>query len=134
MRLVGEIDCRVLDSVAEFRCACGVERGEIRGRTAADEKSPGCFGKTAEAPKPIDDTQLHRGRGRAAEPGAIENVEPGNERVRHRADEISRAGNEREEARMIDVKIVWENVFLEARQQLAQVGWVFWRATRKARD
>src|SRR5205814_2251286 len=113
MGLVGEIDRRVRDSVAEFCRARRVERGEIRGGTAAHEKSTGRFGKPAEAPEPIDDVQLDRRRGRATKPGAVENVETGNECVRHRADKISRARNEREEARMIDVKIVWENVFFE---------------------
>src|SRR5205814_5424661 len=114
MRLVGQIDRRVRDSVAEFCRPRCVQRGEIRGGTAAHKKSAGCFGKTAEAPEPIDDVQLDRRRGGTAKPGAVENVETGNERVRHRADEISRARNERKEARMIDVKIVWKNVFLEA--------------------
>src|SRR5204862_7899138 len=40
--------------------------------------------------------------------------------------------NEREEARMIDVKIVWENVFFEAREKLAHVRRAFGRAVGKA--
>src|ERR1051326_1426620 len=105
MGLVGKINRRVLNSIAKFGCARGVQRGEIRGRSAADKKSTCSFRKTAEAAKPIDNGQLDGRRGRSAEPGTVENVEAGSERVRHRADEIPRARDESKEARMIDGEI-----------------------------
>src|SRR2546423_1119990 len=122
MRLVREINRRVRDSVAEFSRSRRVQRGKICGRTAADEKSAGCFGKTAEPAKPINDVQLDRRGGRAAEPGSVENIEAGSKRVRHRADEIAWARNEGEKAWVIDVEIVWKNVFLQSRQELVRFG------------
>src|SRR5204863_541415 len=70
---------------------------------------------------------LDRSRGRSAEPRSVENIETGGERVRHRAHEIVRARNEREETRMIDVQVVRENIALELREHFAWITSSLWR-------
>src|SRR5437868_369212 len=95
------------------------ERRQVRHRAAADEKTARAFRQFAHAAEPTDDSTFERGRRRATEPGAVENVEPGGECIRHRADEIVWPGHKREEARMIDMQIVREDFALELRQQFA---------------
>src|SRR5688572_33323179 len=100
MRLVGEINRRTLNLVAQFSASRGVESGQIRHGTAADKEAAGRLRETAKAPEPIDHVELERRRGRTAQPRPVENVEPGSERVRHGTNEISRPWNESEKARM----------------------------------
>src|SRR5947209_11056145 len=121
MGLIGEINRGSPNVVAKFCGPGGMESGEVRGRSAADKKAAASLWKTAKAPEPIDHSELDRRRRGAAQPGAIENVEAGGERVPHRADEISGAGHEREEARMIDMKIIAEDVALEPSEQLIRI-------------
>src|SRR3954452_20845591 len=104
-----------------------MQRREIRGGTAAHEKATTGFRKTAETPEPTDHSQLHSGGGRSAEPGAIENVKARGERVSHGADVVPGSRDEGEEARMIDVKIAWEHLALEAREELVGIGRRLWR-------
>src|SRR5205823_5083383 len=106
-------DRRVVDPVAEFCGTGGVQRREIRGGTAADKKSAGSFRKSAEAPEPIDHGQLDGRRAGSAKPGAVEDVETRGKRVRHCADEISGTRNESKKARMVDMQVIWKDLFLE---------------------
>src|ERR1700704_5300663 len=118
MGLVGEINRRALDPIAKLCATRGMKRGQICGRSATNEKSAGRFRKTAEAAEPIDHGQLDRRRRRAAQPGAVKNIEAGGKRVRHRAHKISRPGNEGEETRVIDVHVLWKNFLFQVSQKL----------------
>src|SRR2546421_3614905 len=128
MGLVRKINRGILNPVAEFHGARGMERGQVRRRPAADKKSAGRLGKTAEAAEPIDHGQFDGGCGRSTEPGSIENVKPGSERIRHGADKISGTGNESEKAGMIDMQIVRKNILFQPGQKLMRVagclGWI----------
>src|SRR5438270_6442580 len=103
------------------------QRGEICHRTAAHEQTAGGGWKSANSAKPANDSQFDRGGGRSAQPGAVENIETGRERVRHCADEIVRTRNKREETRMIDVQVVRKNLALELREQFAWITSSLWR-------
>ena len=111
----------------------GEQAGDVGHRSAAHEQASGGFRKSAPPAEPADYLQLKCGSGRAPEPGAIENVEPGGKRVGHGADEIVRPGDEGEKARMIDVKIVWENIALQAREKLMRIGGSIARHAREQR-
>src|SRR5207244_12012342 len=54
-----------------------------------------------------------RSSGRSDDTRSDENIETVGDLVRHRAHEIVRSRNEREETRMIDVQVVRENIALE---------------------
>src|SRR6267143_4795501 len=89
------------------------QAGHIGNRTAADKQTANRRWQSTDSAKPLNHSELERGRSRAAEPRTIENLESSGERVRHCADKIVRPGNKREKARMVDVQVVWENIALE---------------------
>src|ERR1700726_2562771 len=121
MSLIGEINRRVVYAVLKQSMTRRDERGQVRHRSTADEQTPRCFRKSANATKPAHQPELDRRRSRSTEPCPVENVEPGGERVRHRAHEIVRAGNEREETWMIDMQVVRKNVALQLREQFVWI-------------
>src|SRR5205807_6550811 len=55
------------------------------------------------------------------EPGAVENVKAGGNRVRHDTYEIVRSRNESEKPRMIDMQIVRKNVALELGEKIVRI-------------
>src|SRR6266480_6924257 len=113
MRLIGEISRRVVDAVLQQRMPRRDQRGQIRHRATADEQTARGGWESANSTEPAHHSQFDRGRGRSAEPGAVEDVEAGGERVRHCADKIVRSRNESKKARMIDMQVVWKNIALE---------------------
>jgi len=84
--------------------------------------------------EPPNEPQLHRGRGRSAEPRSVENIETGGERVRHCAYEIVRTGNESEKTGMIDMQIVGQDFALELGEELAWIASVFRRFKIEQRE
>src|SRR6266581_7060600 len=113
MRLIGEINRRVVDAVLQQRMPRRDQRGQIRHRATTDEQTARGGWESANSTEPAHHSQFDRGRGRSAEPGAVEDVEAGGERVRHCADEIVWSRNKREKPGMIDMQIVWQDVALE---------------------
>ena len=101
--------------------AGGHQSGHIGNRTAADEQTAGGWGHCANAAKPSNYSELKRGRGRSAKPGAIEDIEPGSDRIRHCAHEIVWSRNKREKPGMIDMQIVWQDVALELREKFVRI-------------
>lgn len=75
----------------------------------------------AEGAQPIDDGEFHGRGGRSAEPCSIKNVAPGGEGVGHGADEVVRAGDEGEEAWVIDLEVVGEDLAFEEADQFEGV-------------
>ena len=122
MGLIRKVNGRAVHSIVQERVTRGQQSGHVGDRAAANEKAAGCFGKSAPLPKPFDDLEFHRGRGGATEPCPIKDIESGGERICHRAHEIVRAGNERKKTRMVDVKVVRENLPLQSGQELLRIG------------
>src|SRR5689334_9121391 len=118
MSLIREINRRAVDSILKQSVPGCDQRRQIRHRSTADEQ-PACrVRKSAASTKPAHHAEFYRRRGRAAEPCSVENVEPGGQRIRHRAHKIIWPGNEREKPRMIHVQVVWKNILLQLRQQI----------------
>ena len=134
MRLIGEINRGAGDAVLQHRMPRRDQRGEICHRTAAHEQTAGGGGKSANSAKPANDSQLDRGGGRSAQPGAVENIKTGRERVRHCADEIVRARHKREEPWMIDVQVVRKNIALELREEFVRIAGGFRRILIEQRN
>jgi hypothetical protein len=112
--LVGEVDRPFLDPqplCLQLHVAGGAEGGQVGHRPAGDEEAAAVLGQPAELPQPVDRHQLDLGRTRAGEPGAEERRQAGGQGIPHGADEVARAGHEREVARMVDPH--------EVRQQVA---------------
>ena len=115
MGLIGEVNNRPFDAILQQSVTCRHERGQVSHRSAANEQSAGRVWKSASSAKPTHHAEFDRGRGRSTEPRPVKNIEPGGERVSHRAHEIVRPGHESEKTRMIDMEIVWKNIALELR-------------------
>jgi hypothetical protein len=122
-----------VNPIAKLCATRGMKRGQVRRRPAADKKSAGGFRKTAEAAEPIDNRQLDCRRGRAAQPGAVKDIEAGGERVGHCTDKISRPGNEGEEPWVIDVEVVWKNFLFQVSQKRVRIGRRFRRRPAQTR-
>ena len=119
--LVREINGGAVDAILQNGVPRGQQSGHVGDGAAAHEKASRGFGEAAPLAEPANDFELEGGGGRAPEPGSIEDVEAGGERVGHGADEIVGPGHEREKTWMIDVKIVGKNIAFQPGQKLVGI-------------
>jgi hypothetical protein len=105
-----------------------VERGD---RAAGDEGALGSLGQAAEVAQPVEHDQLQRGGTRAAGPRAGEDVEPRGEEVGDGPDGVARAGDPREEARVVAVLDVGEDVLEDLGQHLLRIRPLLRRGSRQ---
>ena len=102
MGLIGEVDHGAGGTVLEPDVAGDGQCGEVGHGTAAHKQTAGRFRQTAKIAEPVDHHQLEFGGGRTFQPASGEHVEARGQRVGHGGDEVSGAGNEGEEARVIE--------------------------------
>src|SRR5437763_10547621 len=135
MRLIGEINRGASDAVFKQRMPRRDQRGQIRHRTTTDEQTACRRWQSANATQPANHSELQGRSSRSAEPRPVENIKSGRERIRHRANEIVWARNERKKARMIDMQIIWKQIAFELLEEFVRITAGFrWLALEQGND
>src|SRR3954469_7181458 len=111
--------------------ASSSKRVQGRDRSAADEGALGPGRQREELPQPVERDELDGRRAGAAGPRADEDIEAGGQRVREDADRVARAGNAREETRMVSVLDEREHFSYELVENGVRRGWLLRQRLRQ---